>query len=164
MPAKADTLKFTKKVEEPKNMIIGDVMGEIRLNVKLENDGDLYLYKTGRLPDKEVRRLEVNALVDTGAVMVLLPQDMVENLGLIIIDKTIVTLANEEKIELEIAGTISLTAHNRNMKTDCLVGPPLCEPLVGQIVLERLDLAIDPIRKTAAPRPESPYLPCVKLK
>src|SRR3990172_1685543 len=139
-------------------------MGEIRLNVKLENDGDLYLYKTGRLTYKEVNRLEVNALVDTGSVMVLLPQDMVEALGLIIVEKTIVTLANEEKIELEVAGMLSLTAYNRKMSTDCLVGPPLCEPLVGQIVLERLDLAIDPVRKTAAPRPESPFLPCLNLK
>ena len=29
------------------------------------------------------------------------------------------------------------------MNTDCLVGPPRCEPLLGQVALERLDLIVD---------------------
>ena len=139
-------------------------MGEARITVKLENDGDLVRFKEGMIEVEAIRRTEIDAMVDTGAVMTLLPQDVVEALGLEKIDKAIVTLANDEKIELEIAGTISLTACNRKMKTDCLVGPPLCEPLIGQIVLERLDLIIDPLKRTIRPRPESPYLPSLKLK
>lgn len=50
------------------------------------------------------------------------------------------------------------------MKTDCLIGPPQCEPLIGQLVLERLDLIIDPLKGTITPRPESPYLVSLKLK
>jgi clan AA aspartic protease len=139
-------------------------MGEARITVKLENDGDLVRFKEGRIEAGAIRRAEIDAMVDTGAVMILLPQDVVEALGLEKIDRAIVTLANDEKIELDIAGTISLTACNRKMKTDCLVGPPLCEPLIGQLVLERLDLIIDPLKRTITPRPESPYLPSLKLK
>ena len=50
------------------------------------------------------------------------------------------------------------------MTTDCLVGPPGCEPLIGQIVLERLDLIAYSLKQTLTPRPESPYLPTLKLK
>lgn len=139
-------------------------MGEARITVKLENDRDLMRFEEGRIEAQAIRGAEIDAMVDTGAVMILLPQDVVEALGLEKIDKAIVTLANDEKIELDIAGTISLTACNRKMKTDCLVGPPLCEPLIGQIVLERLDLIIDPLKRTITPRPESPYLPSLKLK
>ena len=139
-------------------------MGEARITVKLENDGDLMRFEDGRIEAEAIRGAEIDAMVDTGAVMTLLPQDVVEALGLEKIDKAIVTLANDEKIELDIAGTISLTACNRKMKTDCLVGPPLCEPLIGQLVLERLDLIIDPLKRTITPRPESPYLPSLKLK
>ena len=139
-------------------------MGEVRVKVKLENDGDLFLYNEGKISAKEIRQMEIDAMVDTGAVMILLPQDMIETLGLKKIDRTIVALANDEKIEMDIAGTISLTACGRRMKTDCLVGPPLCEPLIGQIILERLDLIIDPIKQTVTPRPESPYLPSLKMK
>ena len=31
--------------------------------------------------------------------------------------------------------------------------PPRCEPLVGQIILERLDLVLDPLKGTITPRP-----------
>jgi clan AA aspartic protease len=139
-------------------------MGEIKLHLKLENDGDVFLYESGKIGKQEIRHIEAEALVDTGAVMLLLPQDVVEELGLKKTDKAIVSLANDEKVEMDIAGTISLTANNRRMKTDCLVGPPLCEPLVGQLILERLDLIIDPLRQTVTPRPESPFLPSLKLK
>ena len=139
-------------------------MGEVRTNAILENDGDIFMYTEGKIKKNEIRSVQIDALVDNGSVMILLPQDVAETLGLKKIAKTIVTLANEEKIELYMAGTISLTICNRNMKTDCLIGPPQCEPLIGQLVLERLDLIIDSLKRTITPRPESPYLPSLKLK
>ena len=139
-------------------------MGEIKVKVNLENDHDLFLYKEGKIKKTDIRSVEVEALVDTGAVMILLPQEITEALGLEKVDRLIVTLANEEKIELDVAGTMALTINNRKMKTDCLIGPPQCEPLIGQLVLERLDLIIDPLKRTIMPRPESPYLPSLKLK
>ncbi|MCK4797666.1 MAG: aspartyl protease family protein [Spirochaetes bacterium] len=142
----------------------GLIMGEIRVDINLENDRDIFLCNQGKIKKEEIRCVKINVLVDTGAVMILLPQDMVETLGLEKIDRVIVTLANEEKVEMDVAGTIALTIGNRKMKTDCLVGPPQCEPLIGQIVLERLDLTLDPLKRTIHPRPESPYLPSLKLK
>ncbi|MEW6557145.1 MAG: aspartyl protease family protein [Elusimicrobiota bacterium] len=139
-------------------------MGEIRVKVRLENEVDLFLYEENKIVKKKVRSAEVDALVDTGAVMVLLPQDLVEKLGLRKFGKAIITLANEEKVELDKAGTVALTIGDRQMKTACLVGPPGCEPLIGQLVLEELDLIPDPLKRTITPRPESPYLPTLKLK
>ena len=139
-------------------------MGKVRVDVLLVNEGDLLLSKMGRMQKSDVRSLKINALVDTGAVMVLLPQDVVETLGLGKVEKAIVVLANEEKIEMDVMGPIALTIANRRMTTDCLMGPPRCESLIGQLVLERLDLVIDPLKHTLTPRPESPYLPLLKLK
>ena len=139
-------------------------MGKVRVDVLLVNEGDLLLSKMGRMQKSDVRSLKINALVDTGAVMILLPQDVVETLGLEKVEKAIVVLANEEKIEMDVMGPIALTIANRRMTTDCLMGPPRCESLIGQLVLERLDLVIDPLKHTLTPRPESPYLPLLKLK
>jgi predicted aspartyl protease len=139
-------------------------MGEVRARVVLENQADRILADAGHLESARVRRVELDALVDTGAVMTLLPQDAVETLGLPFDGKRIVTLANEEKIELPRARLLSLTLGDRQMDTDCLVGPPRCEPLVGQLVLERLDLIVDPTKHVVSPRPESPFLLSVKLK
>ncbi len=52
----------------------------------------------------------------------------------------------------------------RNVETNCVVGPPGSEPLLGQIVLEEADLLIDCANQRLIPRPESPYLPTLKLK
>ena len=139
-------------------------MGEIRVKVLLENHDDRVLWKRGVLAEKDIRGREIEAVADTGAVMTLLPQDLVETLGLEITGRVVVALANDQRIELNKAGTFSLTVAGRTMITGCLVGPPGCEPLIGQIVLEELDLIADSLRRTLTPRPESPYLPTLKLK
>ena len=89
---------------------------------------------------------------------------MVEALGLGEIDKAVVTLANDQNVELAVAGPLLLTAVGRTMNTDCLVGPPRCEPHLGQVVLERLDLIVDANRRQLIVRPESPFLPSLKAK
>ena len=139
-------------------------MGEVRAAVVLENGDDRSLARRGVLDPQAIRRVEADLLVDTGAVLVLLPQDMVEALGLGAMDKAVVTLANDEKVEMSIAGPLVLTAVGRTMNTDCLVGPPRWEPLLGQVVLERLDLIVDPIKRQLTVRPESPFLPSLKAK
>src|SRR5712692_10240124 len=139
-------------------------MGEVRAKLVLENQSDRVLAEAGHLDSARVRRVELDALVDTGAVMTLLPQDVVDALGLPLNGKIIVTPANDDKIELTRARFLSLTLGDRQMDTDCLVGPPQCEPLVGQLVLERLDLIVDPLQRKVTPRPESPFLPSLKLK
>ena len=65
---------------------------------------------------------------------------------------------------MPIAGPIVLGALGRSMNTDCLVGPPRCEPLLGQVVLERLDLTVDSANRRLTVRPESPFLPSLKAK
>lgn len=142
----------------------GMKMGEIRVKAQLANNSDLLLLHEGKIGQEKVRAAEVDAVVDTGAVMILLPQDLVERLGLRIADKTIVTLADERRVEMEIAANLELTIAGRECSTDCLVGPPGCEVLLGQLVLERLDLIVDPLKRTITPRPEWPYLPNLKLK
>ncbi len=142
----------------------GMEMGEIKVKAKLENSGDLFLFNRGELSKKKIRTLEIDAVVDTGAVMILLPQDLVERLGLRVVDKTIVTLANDRKVAMDIAGDLTLTVAGRRWSTDCLVGPPGCQALLGQLVLERLDLILDPLKQTITPRPESPYLPTLNMK
>lgn len=139
-------------------------MVEVRVQLRLENAGDRILADAGHLDASAVRDASVEALVDTGAVMALLPQDLVERLGLPTKGSIIVTLANEQRVELPRARHLSLAIGDREMDTDCLVGPPQCEPLVGQLVLERLDLIVDPLQRTVTPRPESQFLPSLKLK
>ncbi|MBU2462428.1 aspartyl protease family protein [bacterium] len=139
-------------------------MGEVKCEVKLENYGDRYMFEEGKLPEEKVRRHITTALVDTGSTLLVLPQDIVEKLGLRRFKKVIVTYADERKEERDVAGVVTLAIGDRSANLDCVVGPPLSEPLIGQIALEEMDLAVDCKNQMLKPRPESPILPLLKCK
>lgn len=139
-------------------------MGEITVDAELENAEDRGSFERGHCRESDIRRSTVEAIVDTGAVMLVLPQNVVERLGVGIRRTVIVSYADERKEERPVAGPLTVRIGNRFMSTDCIVGPPLSEPLIGQIVMEALDLAADCTNRTLAPRPESPDYPLLKLK
>ena len=139
-------------------------MGEIVVEAQLENPLDRGYFERGLGEESEIRRTTVSAVVDTGAVMLMLPQNVVERLGLNIRRTVIVTYADERKEERPVAGPVTVKLCNRFMSIDCVVGPPLSEPLIGQVVLESLDLIADCRNQILAPRPESPDYPLLKLK
>jgi clan AA aspartic protease len=112
----------------------------------------------------EAHPIEVDGLVDTGAVMLMLPRDVIDKLGISITGKAVVTLTNEERDEMDVAGPLSILIGDRKTHCDCLVGPILGEPLIGQLVLESLDLVVDSQRQLLLPHPESPAYPSYKLK
>ncbi len=139
-------------------------MAEVKVDVELENTVDQILSRRQASPAAEVRRATVRILVDTGAVMLVLPQDLVENLGLEQDGRVIVTYADERREERPVAGPVTVRVGNRSTNVNCVVGPPNSEPLMGQIVLETLDLLTDCVSQKLVPRPESPFLPLLKLK
>ena len=139
-------------------------MGGIVVETELENLLDRGYFERGQGEESDIRRTTVSAVVDTGAVMLMLPQNVVERLGLDTRRTVIVTYADERKEERPVAGPVTVSLCGRFMSIDCVVGPPLSEPLIGQVVLESLDLIADCRNQTLAPRPESPDYPLLKLK
>ncbi|MDI6751726.1 MAG: aspartyl protease family protein [bacterium] len=139
-------------------------MGEVKKKVFLQNYGEIFAAEAGYIKKEEIKGLETEAMVDTGCVMLMLPQEMVEKLGLSILRRAIVTYVDERKEERPIAGSVKITIDDRFMITEAIVGPPLSEPLIGQVILEELDFVVDCTNQTVGPRPESPYLPLLKLK
>ena len=142
-------------------------MGEIVASMKLENAGDRAIVSEGLRDESTVRRATVDGVVDTGAVMLMLPEDVVGQLGLRTRGKVLVTYADErgafsggargacpsQEGELRpVAGPVTVQIGDRGMNADCIVGPPLTEPLIGQIVLEALDLVADCGKQTLGPR------------
>lgn len=139
-------------------------MGEIVASMELENAGDREVVSQGLRDESTVRRTTVDGVVDTGAVMLVLPEDVVERLGLRTQREVVVAYANEYRETRQVAGAVKVQIGNRFMIADCIIGPPRSEPLIGQIVLAALDLVADCGNRTLAPRPESPDSPLLKLK
>jgi hypothetical protein len=57
-------------------------MGRVMAKLKLTNKFDEENVRRGLMAAKDVRSLEIEALVDTGATMLVLPADVVAKLGL----------------------------------------------------------------------------------
>ena len=108
--------------------------------------------------------IELDACIDTSAVVVLLGRDVAEKLELKSIGKAIITLADESEQEMDKAGPVYLEIGDRSDYFSCVVGPVGCEPLIGQIVLEALDLIVDYSRQELRPRPDRPVYPSYKMK
>ena len=138
-------------------------MGEVKVEIELENAVDRELFRRQYIPQNQVRSAKIHALVNSGAVMLVLPQDLVEALGFQDVGKAIVTYADERE-ERPLAGIVTVRVGNRTTSLNCVVGPPNSEPLVGQVVLETMDLLVDCGQQKLVPRPESPFLPLLKLK
>jgi clan AA aspartic protease len=139
-------------------------MGEVKVEVELENALDRERCLLGEIAEERVRSTIIRALVDSGAVLLVLPQDLVEALGLREVGKAIVTYADERKEERPLAGIVTVRVGNRTTSLNCVVGPPGSEPLLGQVALETMDLLVDCTQQKLTPRPESPFLPLLKLK
>jgi predicted aspartyl protease len=103
-------------------------------------------------------------MVETGAVMNMLPQDVVEHLGVPIKDHAVITLADERREEMPVAAGVTFKLAGRSTTLPCLVGPPRSEALLGQVLLEVLDLVVDGPGKRVFPNPDSPIYPSLKLK
>ena len=133
-----------------------DFMGEVVVSVRLENPLDTHLARRGTLAAADVRSTTVAMVVDVGASSLVLPQDVVEVLGLDTIDTTIVEYADGRQDELPVAGPAQLEVLGRTRNFDCVVGRPGTEALLGQVVLEMLDLLVDCKNQRLLPRPDSP--------
>ena len=136
--------------------------GEIVASMELENTGDIV--RQGLRDESTVRRATVDGVVDTGAVMLVLPEDVVGRLGLRTRRQVAVIYADERREVRPVAGPVTVHIGDRFMIAECVIGPPSSEPLIGQIVLEALDLVADCANRTLGPRPESPDRPLLKLK
>ena len=138
-------------------------MGEIVVDIELENVKDRESAEDGELLEADVRRATIPAIADTGAMMLALPEDIVSQLGIRQTDSISATYADGRRAELPVAGPLVVRIGDRWMFTECIVLPQGADALVGQLVMRRLDLVADCVAQTLHPRPESPDRPLMRL-
>ena len=134
-------------------------MGTIVVTVGWRTPVDRGAYEQGARAESSIRQTEVQGVVDTGAIALALPQNIAERLGLVTRGTAVVTYADDRKDERPVVGPVTVRVAGRQMNTDAIVVPPFADVLVGQIVLEFLDLIADCRRRTLEPRmPDYPLL------
>ena len=133
-------------------------MGEIRATVTLENRDDRGAVHLGLRREADVRRATVEGIVDTGAVSLVIPEEIATALGLRDFGTRTVVYADERREERPVTD-VTIEVGNLATRVETIVGPAGSQVLIGQVVLEQLDLIADCKNRTLAPRhPEGPVL------
>ena len=126
-------------------------MGYVRTDIELSNP------REGMLGS-----INVNSLVDMGALMLCVPEHIRVQLKLEELEKREVTTADGRKQLVPYAGPVMVKFKNRQ----CYVGALVIgdEVLLGALPMEDMDLIVSPAHKRVVVNPESPNFPHALVK
>ena len=130
--------------------------GKIVTKAWLRNNQDLTRLADGRIAVEQVRQQEQELIVDTGARAAGLPLSIIEQLGLPATRKVTVTLSDGSRQERQLYGELRVQVGDRDDVFSCVAKPEGAPLLLGQIMLEALDLVVDCGRQRLIPNPEAP--------
>jgi len=129
-------------------------MGEVRVKVRLTNAVDEGNARRGAIKPEQVRSVEVEAMVDTGAIKCVIPVKLKEQLGLATAFRKRVRYADGRSEEVDVAEPVRIELEGRPVYEDCLVLGD--EVLIGQTALESTDLFVDCVGGRLVPNPDHP--------
>ncbi|MDR0635495.1 MAG: retroviral-like aspartic protease family protein [Treponema sp.] len=121
-------------------------MGEVRTEVTLVNIGDKEVADRGYMPQDQVRRLTVNAVVDTGAWTLVINEETREKLGLRVKRTTATSIAGGGTVAGGVTEPVMVCWKDRETPCQAVVLPNEDEVLLGALPLEGMDLTVNPLR------------------
>ena len=119
-------------------------MGLVYEDITLKNAGDVINVGRGIIEAPKIRQTVVQAIVDTGAMTLVINEDVRYKLGLELRGQQKVTLANEEVEMCHFTEPVEIHWKDRYTVIPALVLPGTNEILLGVIPLEAMDLIVDP--------------------
>ena len=137
-------------------------MGEVRVKVRITNSADAQAAQAGKLPLERVRSVEADALVDTGAVRSCIPAPLIERLGVLPFEDSLVEYADGRKKPVGLVDGLRFELMNRRSGDEALILGD--EVLIGQTLLEKMDLLVDCNRHRLVPNPAHPDVAVSKVK
>jgi clan AA aspartic protease len=139
-------------------------MGLTYAEVELINAGDIELARRHFIGEEEVKRMNVNLLVDSGAYNLCINENIQSQLQLPFVEKRTAETADGGRIACDIVGPVQVKFKNRNTFCTAMVLPGDNEPLLGAIPMEDMDVLIHPLRQELIVNPDHPYMAQMKLK
>ncbi len=135
-------------------MRVEEADGEVRISVDLEvaNGGDLALVRRGLLPPGQVRRETIQGVLNPGVMRLVLPEAVVERLGLPPGDLAPVRYADGRRGRPPLVHGVFVRLLGRDGTYSAISDPDRETALIGGIVLGDLDLVVDEKEHRLVPR------------
>ena len=137
-------------------------MGEMRVRFTLTNATDEVLARHGQITPDRVRSYEASAMVDTGAIRSVVPAQVIQQIGVGIRGQRVAEYADGRQEIVWVTEPILFDWQGRDTLEEALVLGD--EVLIGQTVLEKLDLLADCANNRLIPNPAHPDQPVSKVK
>jgi clan AA aspartic protease len=119
-------------------------MGEVKAYIELLNNHDVVEAAKHNIGEDEIRRISIEAMVDTGSFYPCINEDIQEVLQLRVIEKRRFQLADGGIVTCDLVGPVDIRFENRSACCNAIVLPGGADPLLGLLPLEEMDVAIDP--------------------
>jgi len=126
-------------------------MAVFQVEIKVRNWQNRFLPEEERGED-----VVCEALVDSGALQLSLPAEIVERLRLIELGQVRVFTADGGEHEYRVMGIAEVEVQGRTTCVRAIELPRGARPLLGAIPLEEMDWHISPAEKKLLPNPRSP--------
>src|SRR5262245_26400889 len=130
----------------------GDGLGRFSVEFEVANNDDLALVRRGLLTPDQVRRETIRGVVDSGVAKLVLPQAVVERLGLRLGDMIHVRDADGRLVQRRVAEGVFLKLLGREDTFAAIIEPRRQYARIGRIVLQALDLLVDSQTQRVLPR------------
>jgi predicted aspartyl protease len=137
-------------------------MGEIRVKVQITNQFDEMQARRGMIPWEEVRSYEADGVVDTGAVRSAVPPHVLDMLGVELFGQRVAGYADGRTEAVPLSESMLFKVMGRETQEEAFVLGT--EVLIGQTILEKLDLLADCTNQRLVPNPAHPDQPVSKLR
>ncbi|MEO7311457.1 MAG: clan AA aspartic protease [Chitinophagaceae bacterium] len=139
-------------------------MGLVYAEITLINGEDLILAKRHFIGEEEVKQMNLNILVDTGAYNLCINEEIQEQLQFPVVEKRKAETADGRIVECDVVDNVQVRFKNRATTCRAMILPGSSEPLLGAIPLEDMDVLIHPQRQEMIVNPDHPYFAQMKLK
>ncbi len=139
-------------------------MGLVYAEITLINGEDLILAKRHIIGVDEIKEMTVSMLVDSGAYMLAINENIQAQLQLSVKERRKAQMADGSVKEYDVVGPIEVKFKNRRCSIDAMVLPGDNEPLLGAIPMEDMDVLIHPRRQELIVNPDHPHFAQMKMK
>jgi predicted aspartyl protease len=119
---------------------------------EVANYNDVVLSESGHLEPSEVRRFQIEGVVDSGATRLVLPAAIVKQLGLPPTGRTRTRYLDGRTGMRDVVDAERVTLQGRSGQFKAIVEPKREKALIGAIVLEDLDFVVDCTSQKLVPR------------
>jgi clan AA aspartic protease len=92
-----------------------------------------------------VRSVTVQAVADTGAMSLVINEELQQRLGVLTVKKRFAQIANGQRVPCEETDPVNIFWKNRRSSLPALVVPGAKKVLLGAIPLESMDLMVNPV-------------------